>query len=191
MVERRMGPALRERISPEDILQESFLHAWRDRARHEWRGPREFRNWLLSIVDHRIADAGDRIGALKRGGGRNTIPIVSRDGSDAGKGVSDLPASTTPSRIAWYREQASAIRSAVESLDQEHREVVMLRLVDRLSVAEVADRLGLGPAAVRHRLRRGAEAFRYRLTSLLGTIGGQSGRNSPDSAPNPATDSSP
>ena len=45
----RMSDALKKRMAPEDIWQETLLHAWRDRARFEWRGIKSFRVWLLKI----------------------------------------------------------------------------------------------------------------------------------------------
>jgi DNA-directed RNA polymerase specialized sigma24 family protein len=49
-----MSRSLKARLRPEEILQESLLHAWRDRRQAEWRGLRAFRSWLLSIIDNRI-----------------------------------------------------------------------------------------------------------------------------------------
>lgn len=76
VIEQRLGPLLQARVTPEDILQESLLHAWRDRQSHRWRGPRPFRNWILSLIDHRIADWRDYAGALKRGGNARTVPLA-------------------------------------------------------------------------------------------------------------------
>jgi len=171
-VERRMGAALLRQTTPEDILQDSLLHAWRDRTSHRWQNPRAFRNWLLSIIDNRIRDACDYHGALKRGGGVRTISSLAQaDTGDSScrNADADVPVSTTPSRIAWYRDQASAVRATIDSLPDDVRDVVRLRLVEQLQVNEIAAHTGIGESAVRHRFRRGAEMFRYRLTSMLGT----------------------
>lgn len=181
VIERRMGPALCRAMTPEDILQEALLHAWRDRAAHAWQGLRAFRSWLLSIVDHRIADARDRAGALKRGGSDRTLSLEARTDSVDGDGL-DVPRSTTPSRVAWRAEQAQAIRSALASLPEDVREVVRLRLVEQEGIDEIAARLALGSSAVRHRFRRGAEMFRHRLSSALGTQDGAMAAESDESA---------
>lgn len=174
VVEQRMGAALLRQTAPEDILQDALLHAWRDRTSHRWQNPRTFRNWILSIIDHRIQDARDYHSALKRGGGvrpQSLSPATPSDGTGGawGEGDAHIPVSTTPSRIAWYRDQASAVRAAIDSLPDDVRAVVRLRLVEQLQVSEIATHTGIGESAVRHRFRRGAEMFRYRLTSLLGT----------------------
>ena len=194
VIESRMSAALRRRIAPEDIFQEALLHAWRDRARCEWRGVKAFRSWLLSIIDHRIRDAADREDAEKRGGGRAVVSInTGESGSFSGTGAGQpvmppaLVASTTPSRVAIYREQAQAMRAAIEALPDELREVVRLRLFEQRTIEQIAAQLSLGEAAVRHRFRKGAEAYQRRLTAALAS---RSHSPAADSAPRPHTDSS-
>jgi RNA polymerase sigma-70 factor (ECF subfamily) len=169
VIELRMSPALKRRCLPEDIFQEALLHAWRDRARHEWRGLKCFRNWLLTIIDHRICDLADQTQAQKRGGGAASVQLADLTDS-AGAASSPLPwDSTTPSRLAVYREQAEAMQAALADLPDDVREVVRLRLLEQLRVEEIAQRLGLGVSAVRHRFRKGAELYQQALVAELGT----------------------
>jgi RNA polymerase sigma factor (sigma-70 family) len=169
VIELRMNPALKRCHAAEDVFQEALLHAWRDRAKHEWRGLKSFRNWLLTIVDRRICDLADQVQAQKRGGGAVVAPFSALAGSDSA-GPSPLPwDSTTPSRIAVYREQADAMRAALASLPDDVREIVQLRLFEQLAVEEIAQRLNLGMSAVRHRFRKGAELYQRKLVAELGT----------------------
>ncbi len=187
LIEARMGPLLRARLTPEDILQESLLQAWRDRANHEWRGVRAFRNWLISIIDHRIADVRDYNVAIKRGGGATPRPIGVQDSAGAFRGCAapEPWLSTTPSRVAAVKEQAVAIQGVLDSLPEDVRPVVRLRLVEQLQIEEIAAQMGIGESAVRHRFRRGAELFRYRMNSLLATRTG--GPSEPGGVVNSAT----
>ncbi len=167
LVRARMGPALLQRLAPEDIWQETLLHAWRDRARCEWRGLSGFRRWLLQLAENRIRDARDREMAEKRGAGRE-MPFSTLQAADASS-FPALPAgigalvSTSPSKLATLREQADCIEKALGALEPEQGEVVRLRLIEDLSVQEIASRLGIGPDAVRHRLRTGARTYRHKL----------------------------
>lgn len=162
-IEGRMSAQLRARLSAEDLLQDTLLHLWRDRARIEWRGARAFRTLVLSMADNRIRDAADHEFALKRGG-VTALGEGSQSGSAAARSVAG---STTPSRVAMAREQANAMQAALASLPDDVREVVRLRLFEELSTQEVADRLGLGLSATKHRFLRGAQLYREQLAGVL------------------------
>ncbi len=54
-IEGRMSAELRARLSAEDLLQDTLLHLWRDRARIEWRGARAVRTLVLSMADNAFA----------------------------------------------------------------------------------------------------------------------------------------
>lgn len=164
VIEQRMGAKLRASLHADDILQESLMHAWRARATFNWSSPQGFRSWLLTIVDHRIRDAADQLGTIKRGADAR-IGSLTQPGS-----ANDvMPESTTPSRLAWYREQAEAIRAGLSGLPADLADIVRLRLVDQLTISELAEHLRITPAAVRHRFRKGAELLRFRLIGALGS----------------------
>ncbi len=59
--------------------------------------------------------------------------------------------------------------AALEEVPPELREVVRLRSLEELTVEEVAERLGIGTSAVKHRFRKGSEIYRRRLLALLGS----------------------
>src|SRR5215813_12300966 len=75
-LDQRMGTLLRQRMSAADVWQETLLHAWRDRARLQWKGLAAFRRWLMEIAEHRLHDLRDRESAGKRGSGvaREALP---------------------------------------------------------------------------------------------------------------------
>lgn len=171
VIERRMSMDLKNVHAAEDVLQEALLHAWRDRQQFEWRGIGSFRSWLLSIIDHRIRDAADRSSAAKREPGRPVVALsefgAGATNSTAGQG---FPAgSTTPSRIAMYREQAEVMRQALDALPEELREIVGLRLFEQCPLEEIAARLDLGVEGVRHRFRKGSELYVRRVRAALGS----------------------
>jgi RNA polymerase sigma factor (sigma-70 family) len=165
-IEGRMGEALRRFLSPEDIWQEALLHAWRDRERCQWQGVASFRRWLIQIAVNRIHDAVDRQNAGKRGGGAAAVePGGSRGASS--QGFPFALQSTTPSRVAWHKEQAAAMREALDSLPELVREVVRLRLFEERAPDEIAAELGISAAAFKHRLRQGCALYRERLAAKL------------------------
>lgn len=167
----RMGPALAQHISEEDIWQEALLRAWRTRTSFTWQGMPAFRRWLLAIAEHTIGDHRDHFQAKKRAVQR-TQPLAG-GGSDAGH---EPWSSTTPSRLASERERAGLMAEALAALDDEVRDVVRMRLFEELPIAEIAAHLQIGESAVRHRFRKGAEAYARRLRALESTSGHGKGR---------------
>jgi RNA polymerase sigma-70 factor (ECF subfamily) len=169
-IESRLSPTLRRHTTPEDVLQEALLHAWRDRHLCEWRGLKSFRSWLLTIIDHRIGHLVAASATQKRGAGvavANFSAFSAAAGSDSGSAFPGPVGSTTPSRVAIYREQAAAIHDALAALPPEFAEVVRLRLFEQITLAEIAARLDLGLSVVRRRFGRGAELYETALRQAL------------------------
>lgn len=157
----RLGPQLLSEIAPDDVVQEALLSVWRARAALRWQGVRALRGWVMHVIEHRIRDAAERAGAAKRGGHRCAIPL----NQPALTGAADrtpppwLAASTTPSRNAGWQEEAERIRRALAALPEEFAAIVRLRVIEQKSLEVIAVQSGLTLAAVRHRLRRGAEVY--------------------------------
>lgn len=177
VIESRMGPLLRSRVTAEDVWQEALLEAWRDRGECRASSPKEFRAWLLTVIDHRVLAAVDHFAAAKRGGpgtgeSRDHKPSAPRPPVQTPEiHNSDFAATSTPSRLASFKEQASIMRQALAGLDEDVREVVRLRLFEQLPVNAIGERVGIGPSAVRHRFRRGVERYHQLLRTALASRG--------------------
>lgn len=168
-----LGAKLRGPLSAEDIWQDTLWCSWRDRDQHEWRGLSAWRIWLLSIARNRVRDAGRQLGRVKRGGTHLTAPFSTLADRES---VSLMlpPGSTTPSRVAGFRERARAMELALESLDPELRTIVHLRLFEEVPIREIADHLHLALSTAKDRLLRGVTSYRHRLRQLLGNDSGHS-----------------
>ena len=170
VIDRRMGTSLRAEHTAEDILQEALLHAWRARSQCEWRGIKAFRSWLLTIIDHRLHDLADRASTARRSNGHAIMSLSPVDHGQSTTSAGDAllpPASTTPSRVAMYREQADAMAASLARLPEDLREIVRLRLFEQRPLEEIAARQNLGVSAVRHRFRKGSEQYVRMLRSAL------------------------
>ena len=62
------------------------------------------------------------------------------------------------------RLEAMAVLDAIRSLPEAYTETLVLRLVEGMTGAEIAERTGLTPASVRVNLHRGMKLLRERLT---------------------------
>jgi len=121
----------------DDVVQDVFVTALE--RLHELREPAAFGGWLATIARHRATDHGRRLRVME------TL-------------VDDL-AVRDPDHL-----EALAILETVRSLPEAYRETLILRLVEGMSGAEIADRTGLTPASVRVNLHRGMKLLREKLT---------------------------
>jgi RNA polymerase sigma-70 factor (ECF subfamily) len=129
----------------EDVLQETFLDA--HRALASWRGEGSFRGWLLSIARRRVLmSKRRRVGEPANHEGEATLLSL---GLEAGWG-----AAMDPEALAQRTEAKDTIEAALAQLDEEEREVVVLRDLEGLSGEETAAALGLGLPAMKSRLHR-------------------------------------
>jgi RNA polymerase sigma factor (sigma-70 family) len=163
-----LGPKLRGSVSVEDIWQETLWCSWRDREQHAWRGLSTWRVWLLSIARNRVRDAGRMWGRAKRGGEHSTTTFSSAFSSHESVSSMLPPGSTTPSRVAGFRERARAMEVALHGLDPDLRQVVHLRLFEEMPMREVAEQLQLSLSTAKERLLRGVTSYRHHLRQILG-----------------------
>lgn len=88
------------------------------------------------------------------------LPVFLEDGhaavefSDWGEG---------PEALLAREEVRSTVRAAIDRLPDSYRTVLVLRDIEELDTAEVADRLGISPNAVKIRLHRARQALRTLL----------------------------
>lgn len=178
-VERRMSPGLRQRLDPDDILQEVCLAAVRPPGGAAVLPHREPFGWLCHVATQRIIDAHRRyFEAAKRDGRREVsidAPGRSAEGGphadpDAARGLASMLAvsMTTPSRAMSRDAKEYRLRSLIEALPEEPRQVIRLRYVDGLPTREIAERLGKSDVAVRVMLSRTLQKLQMSFADASG-----------------------
>src|SRR5437762_8695391 len=162
-IERRIGTALRRKIEPLDVYQETAvaaLNAWPTLDL----GGRDPFGWLCQVAEQRIIDAHRRFAARKRAADREvsahaTPPGASRELIDL------LAASLTSASQAFARNERQAmLNGAIAQLPEGSRNVLRWRYVDGLPTKEIAEMIGKSDGAVRVMLTRTL----HKLQELLG-----------------------
>jgi RNA polymerase sigma-70 factor (ECF subfamily) len=171
MIDMRLDPRIRARVDASDVVQDVLVDANRRLAEYlaQAQPAMPFHLWLRQMAQDRLIDAHRRHrGAARRSLDREQPLAAAYDD----RSTLDLAAqlcdrNPTPAAEATLRELAQRFAAAVERLDEQDRDVVLMRHFEQLTNAEVAQALGLsGPAASMRYLR----AMR-RLRELLGTSG--------------------
>jgi RNA polymerase sigma-70 factor (ECF subfamily) len=143
LVRLRLDPAVRARVSADDVVQETMIVASRCIDRLVIDEESAFWSWLCRIAEDRIIDVRRRhLGTAKRDV-RRERGEVARETNDPRRPVS------SPSGRSRRREGRAALESALDELPESFREVIVLRIVEGLPVDETAGIMGRTPAAVR------------------------------------------
>ncbi len=124
------------RCDVDDLVQEVFIAAFRRLA--TLREPGAFGGWLAAIARNRATDYQRHV--------REEVELPR-----------NLPGGTPVEPAAL--EALDAIRT----LPDAYRETLVMRLVEGMSGAEIAERTGLTPASVRVNLHRGMKQLREKL----------------------------
>jgi RNA polymerase sigma-70 factor (ECF subfamily) len=144
---------LRAQVSDdaEDLLQDVLASVYRALGRFEG-GESQFRTWLFTCARHRVID--------HRRTRRSAVPLGDR--ADRIRASDDVESEVV------RRVTAAGVLALLDHLPELQRQVVLLRIVGQLDVAETAAVLGQQPGTVRvlqHRgLRQPARTLAEALT---------------------------
>jgi RNA polymerase sigma-70 factor, ECF subfamily len=144
-----------KRAMAEDVVQEAFLSLWRSGARYDpARG--SVRAWVLRVTHNRAIDA------FRRG--------VARDSRDVGdEGVAErMPARELTDTEVERREDARQIRTALDGLPTDQRQVIELAYFGGFTHAQIAEMLSLPAGTVKGRMRLGITKMRLVLGERAG-----------------------
>jgi len=153
---------MRDRADAEDVVQDAYIRALRgfDGFRGE-----AMRPWLLAIV----RNVAWRALATRRRATNNVIPIESayaRPGEDEAGPLniaSDEPSAET--RLIEAGDRALLTR-ALDAMTPLFREALVLREIEEMSYAEIAEVLGVPQGTVMSRLSRARAELRLRYREL-------------------------
>jgi len=150
------------KVAPVDVVQDTFLEAYRLFDRFKGLDCAQLRAWLRAILLNKIADIHSRyLECQKRCADREQ----SLDDSGQFGALRDaIPSqSQTPSGYLSFREQADALAKALQRLPEEYRLVIVWRNWDQISFAEVGQRLQRSEAAARMLYGRAIERLQQEL----------------------------
>ena len=166
-VESRMNAAMKARLDPDDIVQETYMDVARQIGELEDHGPGSFVNWVHAILSQRLADALRAAHCQARDINRE-VPAAMGSGSSSYMNLLDQVYADpgTPSRVVRRDEAFSALLGSLSELSEAHRQVIQLRFLEGLSVADVAAHLGKSEAAVVALTKRALEALRQSMDRL-------------------------
>lgn len=142
----------------EDILQETFVNAYRAIDRFEGRA--HISTWLYRIAHNAV------LMRLRKEKGAPELRSID-DELDLDTLPTPTPWDESPERRVLQGELFAMMDDALTTLSDALREVFVLRDVDGLSTAETAEVLNISETAVKSRLHRARLALREQLAPYL------------------------
>jgi RNA polymerase sigma-70 factor (ECF subfamily) len=163
MVECRLNQGVARRVDASDIVQEALLTASRRLADYLQNPGMPFHAWLRQLARDRLADVYRRELADKRNVARER-PAAATERSSLNPLAQISDDELTPAEALLRKEFAERFRQAVDQLDGDAREIVLMRHAEQLTNSQAAEILGLSEPAAGMRYLR---ALRQ-LKSILG-----------------------
>jgi RNA polymerase sigma-70 factor (ECF subfamily) len=159
---------LRNEADAEDAAQDAFLKAFKYLA--QFRSESRFSTWLIQVA---INEARLR---LRRSHLEIMQPIEDQENEDGTYTPRDFADwREIPSEALERKEIREKLIAALGSLAQKYREVFVLRDVERMSIEDTAQALGISAGAVKTRLLRARLMLRDLLSpGLAGVWSGHS-----------------
>ncbi|HWB14363.1 MAG TPA: sigma-70 family RNA polymerase sigma factor [Pirellulales bacterium] len=166
MVALRMDRVLQQRVDASDIVQEALIEANRRLSEYLKDPQLPFRLWLHQIARDRLIDAHRRHRVAARRSLDREQPLAARATLD--HSTMDLAAQLcdrelTPAAAATRHELERRFQAALEELEENDREVILLRHFEQLSNQETAQALGLTEPAAGMRYLRAVRRLRALL----------------------------
>lgn len=142
----------------EDVVQDAYVRAYSALQGYQ---PGNFGGWMLTIV---VNEARTR----RRTSLRRESLLRERTPSIGPAAPTPSSPATDPENLASDLQLRRLIESAIDTLPEDQRIVLVLRELEQLSTRETAEAVGITEVSVRTRLHRGKAALREVLSDRIG-----------------------
>jgi RNA polymerase sigma-70 factor (ECF subfamily) len=138
----------RDPVLSDDVVQDAMVRAFRAFAQFRGESPRA---WLFAIVRNCCRTA--------QSGARGAMALVIHESSLSEEAATQLgqhpDPGPTPEQEIMRKADVDRVRSAIEAIPEPFREAIVLRELEDLSYAEIAEVTGVPIGTVMSRLARG------------------------------------
>jgi RNA polymerase sigma-70 factor (ECF subfamily) len=162
----QVGQHLQGKCDSSDIIQLTFLEAYRDFASFHGSQEAELLGWLRRVLANNLYNEARRFATQGRDTDREFSLDQIRAGlehSSAMLGQQVAAGGSSPVQDALQREQSVRVAAALADLPDDYQTVLILRIFEDLSAEQVAARMNRSAGAVRMLQMRALAALKDRL----------------------------
>ena len=148
-----------------EVVQDAFVSAYK--AMRKFRGDARFSTWLYRIV---INGSRNRMKQLNTRIQREGASIEGSGDPEDNRKID--PPDPGPSALEQVekKEVEAKVQACISSLDDEYREVLVLRDIQGFSYDEISEMLKIPDGTVKSRLFRARDALRDSLKNVFGEL---------------------
>ena len=169
MIDQRLDRVVQQRVDASDIVQDVLIEANRRLGDYLANPTMPFQLWLRHMARDRVIDAHrrHRVAAsrsLDKEVSLEAAGVADRSRANLAGELADRE--LTPAAVATWRELERRFAAAVEQLEEDDRQIVLLRHFEHLTTAEAAEVLGLSKPAAGMRYLRAMRRLRVLLEGV-------------------------
>lgn len=173
MIDMRLDRHVQGRIDASDIVQDVLIEANRRLPDYLQQQAMPFHLWLRHLAKDRLIDAHRRHRVAAKRSVDREQPLVAGGGMD--RSTLELAGQLcdperTPAAAAAWNELQQQFQQALEELEEQDREIVLMRHFEKLSNSEAAEALGLSKPAASMRYLRAVRRLRQVLSETTDAV---------------------
>ena len=158
---------LREKVSESDVVQQTYINAFRGFSTFRGTTQEELAAWLRQILTFSVANqirqftaTASRDTSLER----NIQSVIEQSSQTLDKSLHS--AVKSPSSVVCSHERAARLTAALQQLAPKYRDVIMSRCFDELTFPEIARKMRVSEDSVQKLWWRGISKLQHQLKNL-------------------------
>ncbi|MFP6602753.1 MAG: RNA polymerase sigma factor [Pirellulaceae bacterium] len=163
-IQRKIPAGMRGSLTAEDILQTTFVDAWKNIGTFTPQGDDAFYRWIATIAERKLTDRVRAQGAVKRGG-KKAVAGMQQAAASSMVNLVDLVAGDwrSPSGSVAFREAERILTVALGNLKDDYRTAISMRYLQGKPIADIAKKLNRTERAVQMICNRSLKKLREAL----------------------------
>lgn len=137
-----------------DVSQEVFIKLWQSLP--SFRGECSIKSYIMKLTKNASLDL------LRRRSRRQTesLTLENEKGEEIQLDIPDTSEEANPTDAYLKKEKIRKVREGIMKLDEEQRQIIIMRDMEDMPYSEIASALGIGEGTVKSRLHRARSALK-------------------------------
>lgn len=147
----------------EDLAQEVFITVFK--SIDGFRGDSKLSTWLYRVASNHCKNRIKYLQRRARGKKKEFDEIAEHDAIESAT-MNSSSTIARPDQVVEAYEKEQILKEAIASLDDDHRELVVLRDIEHMTYEQIQEITGLAEGTVKSRLHRARHALREKVRRL-------------------------